>query len=254
MTSPELDPSRPTAPPPPAQWGPPPPSEPTAQPTGPLPPTPPGPPPPPGAGTEQPSLNGLAVASLVTGILAPCTGVLSVIFGVMALSQIRRTGQRGRGLAVGGLAATGAWVVVLIIGAIVYAIVGVAQRDGDGEITSTGRIPVEDVTTGDCLDDLSEGERIMTVLAVPCGEPHEAQVYATFALPGNDYPGEEAVFVAAEDGCLDRLEADFPAAYDDEMAGLFYLYPTSLSWTQGDREIVCIVEYLDGKRTGSLLD
>jgi hypothetical protein len=58
----------------------------------------------------QPVTNGLAIASLVLGIvgLATChclTAVPGVILGHIALSQIRRSagGQTGRGLAVGGL-------------------------------------------------------------------------------------------------------------------------------------------------------
>ena len=58
----------------------------------------------------QPVTNGLAIASLVLGIvgLATChclTAIPGVILGHIALSQIRRSagGQTGRGLAVGGL-------------------------------------------------------------------------------------------------------------------------------------------------------
>jgi len=47
------------------------------------------------------SLNRLAVASLITSIVG--LGVLGVTFGHAARRQIRRTGQRGRGIALGGL-------------------------------------------------------------------------------------------------------------------------------------------------------
>jgi hypothetical protein len=45
--------------------------------------------------------NSLAIASLVVSLL--CCAPLGVIFGHMALSQINRTGEGGRGLAVAGL-------------------------------------------------------------------------------------------------------------------------------------------------------
>lgn len=52
--------------------------------------------------------NGLAIASLVCGILGLLIlpvlfGPLAVIFGGVAMSQIRRNGGRGRGMAVAGL-------------------------------------------------------------------------------------------------------------------------------------------------------
>jgi hypothetical protein len=45
--------------------------------------------------------NSLAISSLVVSLL--CCAPLGVIFGHMALSQINRTGEGGRGLAVAGL-------------------------------------------------------------------------------------------------------------------------------------------------------
>lgn len=45
--------------------------------------------------------NGLAIASLVTGILG--FSILSVIFGHIALNQIGRSREEGRGLAIAGL-------------------------------------------------------------------------------------------------------------------------------------------------------
>src|SRR5690606_41022463 len=51
----------------------------------------------------------LAIASLVLGILTPLgfiPGVLAIIFGIVALVQIQERWQKGRGLAIGGRAAT----------------------------------------------------------------------------------------------------------------------------------------------------
>ena len=59
--------------------------------------------------------NGFAVAALVSGILG-CSLVLIVlagVFGCVALSQIKKTGQAGRGLAIAGLVAAGVWVAAV---------------------------------------------------------------------------------------------------------------------------------------------
>jgi hypothetical protein len=82
---------------------------------------PPGhPPPPQGAGT-----NDVAIASLVCslfGWLCVIGPILGLILGFLALGQIKRTGQRGRGMAIAGIVIGGlviaASIVIWILGAI----------------------------------------------------------------------------------------------------------------------------------------
>ncbi|QOW02056.1 DUF4190 domain-containing protein (plasmid) [Rhodococcus pyridinivorans] len=62
------------------------------------------------------STNILAILALVFGLLG---GVLGVVFGHIALSQINRTGENGRGLAIAGLVlgyiSVVAWIIVVIV-------------------------------------------------------------------------------------------------------------------------------------------
>jgi peptidyl-prolyl cis-trans isomerase B (cyclophilin B) len=59
------------------------------------------------------SLNALAVASLVCAfVFSP----LGIVLGLVARSQIRRTGQRGDGLAVAGIVIS---IVSLVVGILV---------------------------------------------------------------------------------------------------------------------------------------
>jgi hypothetical protein len=187
-------------------------SDPYAQPSSNPPPQPtgyPGPefPPPPAAST-----NGFAVAALVFGILG---GLLGLVFGIIALVQIRRTGQKGTGLAVAGLVLSALWLLALGLGLVLLLAVG-ADRDAEGEIT-------------------------------------EGEVYATFDLPEGDYPGETAIVDQAEAECDERLSAVAPDAYADPSVGLFYLAPLEASWPD-DREVVCIAISMSGTTTGSILD
>lgn len=75
-----------------------------------------------------PGINGMAVASLVTSILgvAMCflPSMLGLVFGLVALNQIKTTGERGRGMAIAGaiiggvVTALGAvWLVLVVVGA-----------------------------------------------------------------------------------------------------------------------------------------
>ena len=52
----------------------------------------------------KPGYNGLAIASLVLGILwlFGFGSLLALIFGLVALGQINKTGQEGKGLAIAG--------------------------------------------------------------------------------------------------------------------------------------------------------
>jgi hypothetical protein len=71
-----------------------------------------------------PTTNGLAVASLVLGIvwLSGLGSLLAVIFGHVASRQIRRTGQRGKGLATAGLILGYLGLAVIATAAIVIAL------------------------------------------------------------------------------------------------------------------------------------
>jgi hypothetical protein len=66
------------------------------------------PPPAPGQGAQN---SGLAIASLVLGLLGICSygllGIIGIILGIVAISQINKSGGRlgGKGLAIGGIAA-----------------------------------------------------------------------------------------------------------------------------------------------------
>ena len=69
--------------------------------------------------------NGLAIASLVTSIVGGCLyglgAVVAIILGVVALGQIKRTGQQGRGMAIAGIS-IGAAVIALWVVFIIFAV------------------------------------------------------------------------------------------------------------------------------------
>jgi peptidyl-prolyl cis-trans isomerase B (cyclophilin B) len=59
------------------------------------------------------STNGFAIASLVCAFL--CTP-LGIVFGVIALSQIKSRGEDGRGLALAGLIVSSVILAVVVVG------------------------------------------------------------------------------------------------------------------------------------------
>jgi hypothetical protein len=90
-------------------------------------PTPPAPQPPAPSGYQAPDgnygysapapqkTNGFAIASLVFGIIGGV--LLALVFGYIALSQIKRSGgqQGGRGLALAGVTLGWVWLGIVII-------------------------------------------------------------------------------------------------------------------------------------------
>lgn len=132
----------PSYPPPPGDSGYPPPGQGHSPPPGPSYPPPPGPgyPPPPGAAYPPPpgaaypqavGTNGMAIASLVCSLLGWICGIgpiLGIIFGILALSKIKQTGQGGRGLAIAGIAIGAVLTVFGIIGGIFSAISGSVEH------------------------------------------------------------------------------------------------------------------------------
>lgn len=159
-----------------------------------------------------------------------------------------------------------AWLPAVLVGA--FLVLGVgglvvaaqvfdddADRDNDtGEITDEGDVSAFALEVGDCLNGLDDGE-FTDIPAVPCADPHEGEVFALYDLDGDEWPGEEAIFTDAEQECTARLQSYSQAAYDDENVELFFVYPTSQSWSEGgDREVACVAYFLDGTRTGRLQD
>ncbi|HEX7746724.1 MAG TPA: DUF4190 domain-containing protein [Micromonosporaceae bacterium] len=198
----------------------------------------------------EPGLNGFAVASLVLGIIGGI--LLSVIFGIVALVQMRKRPYRGKGLAIAGLVLSGVWTLGLIA-LIVVAIAAGADRDASGQVTGAGSVSARQLRPGDCVNDLDEGENVLSLPAVPCAESHEGEVFATFRIPGTTWPGDTQVSRQAEQGCWDRLSSYAPAA-DEESVELFLLQPTQEAWTRGDHGVTCIATHHAGRTTGSLRD
>jgi hypothetical protein len=69
--------------------------------------------------------NGLAIASLVLGIIWVywIASVLAIIFGFIAIGQINQSGGRqgGKGLATAGIICAFAWIAILVIAIIAVA-------------------------------------------------------------------------------------------------------------------------------------
>lgn len=198
---------------------------------------------------QQPPVNGLAITSLVLGLVCCLPGV-GLIFGAVALRQIGRKGERGKGLAVAG-------VVLSSLGLALFALM--LATGGASEFwKGVKEGAMEDVTVarGECFNTAGSLEGVTYDLdVVPCSDEHDAEVFATITLPESEFPGDDRISLLADDRCY-ALRADYamdvwalPSHVD-----VYYLTPTRQSWRLGDREVTCLFGNTDqgGRLTGSL--
>ncbi|GMA24783.1 hypothetical protein GCM10025864_25420 [Luteimicrobium album] len=100
--------------------------QPAQQPNGAYPPPQSGYPPYPGYGYPpypvQAPMSGLAIASFVLSLvwLWGVGSILALVFGLVALRQIKRTGQRGRGFAIAGVVISGVTILLLVLGVTLF--------------------------------------------------------------------------------------------------------------------------------------
>lgn len=197
--------------------------------------------------------NGFAITSFITGLLGAV--VLSVIFGVVGLSQIRRRQQGGRGFAITGLVLSGLWVAVAVavIGAGFF--LSAHRAAATGQIIKSGRVGVFSVRAGDCFQNpTGSGQLIIRdVTAVPCGTPHNAQVFAAFNATDASYPGNTALRREASQGCHARMAGNLDLSKLTTAMSVRFLVPEQQSWADGHRRVTCLVVDSAADLTSSLL-
>ena len=212
--------------------------------------------PPPGSGpgwgppgAAAPGTDGFCIAALVFGIL-PCVP-LGIIFGIIGLNRTSRSQQKGRGLAIAGIVLACLWGVA---GVASVFLADDAERDSEGNITEAGDEDVFSLRVGDCWNNPPSDSEVQEVDAVPCAEPHDAEVYAEFDIPESDtYPGTDEVIAQADQGCFDEFEGFVGISADASTIEVLYLYPTEDSWDRmDDRQVSCIVSDSAGPTTGTL--
>lgn len=189
------------------------------------------------------------MATLVIGVLLGGLG-LALVLGVVALVSIRRTARRGTGLAVAGMVLSVLWIGA---GFAVYQAV-LSQpplRDANGVIIRKGDVPVDQLRIGDCLEKWSTSDKVGKVAAVPCTTAHDAEVFHTFDITGEAYPGDQEVTKQGTSGCLATSTTAIKAA-DLKNAKVALLKPIESSWKQNDHTITCLAVQNSGTITRSI--
>jgi hypothetical protein len=196
-------------------------------------------------------VNGLAIVALVFGILCflPAVGL---VLGIVALAQIKKRGERGKGLAVGGMVMSSLGVALLVLA---VATGGASDfwdgfKGGMNDSAGKGTGTVFSLRKGDCFDEPGDSPKGTTVRIdkVPCAARHHAEVIANFTASGARYPGRGSLLDVADAKCraFERAYAMDTWAVPDDVR-LYHFIPTRDSWNLGRHSIVCMLESGDGK-------
>ncbi|MEV0477616.1 DUF4190 domain-containing protein [Streptomyces prunicolor] len=182
-------------------------------------------------------LNGMSIAALVLGILCCVPGV-GLVLGLIALNQIKKRGERGRSMAATGIVLSAFGLVVGVLG-VTGAATGFWDEVKDSARNNASASPVK----GECFDAPSGSLEGMTYDfdVVSCDGEHDGEVFAVVRMGSGSYPGDKKVTATADDKCYalqDAYAMDGWAVPDD--VDIYYVTPTSQSWSLGDREITCV--------------
>lgn len=101
---------------------------------------------------------------------------------------------------------------------------------------------------GQCFN----GQNSTGVTVLPCSSPHEAEVFATFRLPHETWPGDGAVASAAQTGCEQQIAGYMNPQFTVSTLSQQYIYPNRMTWAAGVRTVVCDVRSDNGLVTGSV--
>lgn len=240
-------------------------------------------PPPAAWAPEQPPMDGLAIASIATSgaglVIGGFTGPVGIGLGIASLRRIRRTGARGRGLAIAGIV-IGALMTLglaLMIAFFVFAFSNADDPesifyedpsydsstdegfwDGDA-FTDDEQLPsfelAQGFAAGDCLDAYPYGYDFAGVATTGCSGVHAAEVIGLVEMTGPvtiDLASEDPAFDAAESACESLVTEMAPGlgSYDTDVA-LYFPHPDQ--YAAGITSGYCVLDAYGADLTGSLV-
>jgi hypothetical protein len=180
----------------------------------------------------------------VTGFVLSLPGLvpIAVVFAGLGLRRIRRSGARGRWLALAALAISAFWVIAIAVAAAlgVYGDI----RAGIGRSMSISQVRVNQ-----CFDaDLDVGALRMVRIA-DCAKPHSGEVYAKVkaSLTGLSAEVTEA---AATQHCAAAFHRFVGKPYEDSALDMFYLVLEDRAVADGN--VLCMVGKPGEELTGSM--
>ena len=113
------------------------------------------------------------------------------------------------------------------------------ERNEDGEVVEGGDVGALVLKVGDCLAEPAVGE-VEKVPVVPCSETHDSELFHSFMLTGDEYPGVDAIVEEVGTECIPEFATFMGIAYEESEWDISTIYPTQETWDGiDDREVLC---------------
>ena len=183
-----------------------------------------------------PARNPFAVASLILGILGffGVSALAASVFGIVALVQIPKRNQPGRGMAITGIVLGVLWAAALT-GAL---IVSVDWSVGGGTAPAG-----QALKPGECYL-----KQDADIARASCTKPHDGQAFATFTLtPPTGAPSDDELERAAAAGCQVRSDQYLGAGVEPDHGEVVTFHPSGADWAAGKHTAVCAVQARGGQ-------
>jgi hypothetical protein len=175
--------------------------------------------------------------------------LVAIVLGLLALREIDRdpVGTDGRGLAIGGVVLG---LVGLLIGAVFVVLLVTDSSTTSGSGIVIGDVfsaPADDFAVGTCTQ-RPDTVTYANLASMDCGIPHGGEIYFRGDVGPSypTYPGDDAIFDAADAMCLPAFGRYVGSSYEESILDVYYFAPDERSWALGDREVVCIAMSSDG--------
>lgn len=186
--------------------------------------------------SQEPSYDGVSIASLVLGLLC-CTGPIGAVLGIFGLSRTKGGQRKGRWAAVTG-------IVLGVLSLIAYAVV---IFGGFWFFNNTVR--PDNAEVGQCVDIESDDGVVM--FKKDCSEEHDGEIVAVEEVDSDNRELIEATQVAYCYEVLSEEDAATIEERDDLELEAVLEDPSNVD--VGDH-IVCYVEATSGKLDEKVLD
>ncbi|MFT4773079.1 MAG: hypothetical protein ACI83Y_002333 [Candidatus Azotimanducaceae bacterium] len=107
-----------------------------------------------------------------------------------------------------------------------------------GDVVEAGEVGLLRLKAGDCLGAEAIGE-VQPIPIVPCSEPHASEIFHSFDLVGDVFPGEEATRELAQEGCIAEFDTFIGVAHAESVWDIPAISPTEQAWDAiNDREVL----------------
>lgn len=97
---------------------------------------------------------------------------------------------------------------------------------------------------GDCFNSADlQGQEVLDLTPVPCGDDHDMEVFHKLDLPEGDFPGEDRVLEDANEACTAAFEGFVGVSFAESELEIMYLTPVEEGWSSAsDREVICLLQ------------